>query len=103
VRYVSSYLEKSGWSLHFGVVSSLLAWRSPARLEAPDLLSLGDGLLGCSSIQVCIDSYDVPTVVEFKMYVASSEVPSSSWESASSCSFGAPLRGSERRAAAPVA
>ena len=91
VSYVSSYLEKSGWSLPFGVVSSLLAWRSPARLEAPDLLSLGDGLLGRSSIQVCIGSCDVPTVVALKMYVASTEVPSSSWESASSCSFGAPL------------
>jgi len=66
VRYVSSYLEKSGWSLPFGVVSSLLAWRSPARLEAPDLLSLGDGLLGRSSIQVCIGSCDVPTVVALK-------------------------------------
>jgi len=63
VRYVSSYLEKSGWSLPFGVVSSLLAWRSPARLEAPDLLSLGDGLLGRSSIQVCISSCNVPTVL----------------------------------------
>ncbi|KAG2601485.1 hypothetical protein PVAP13_5KG437507 [Panicum virgatum] len=91
VRYVSSYLEKSGWSLPFGVVSSLLAWRSPARLEAPYLLSLGDGLLGRSLIQVCIGSCDVPTVVALKMYVASSKVPSSSWESASSCSFGAPL------------
>ena len=61
------------------------------RLEAPDLLSLGDGLLGRSTIQVCIGFFGVPTDVVFKVYVTSSEVPSSSWESASSCSFGAPL------------
>ena len=91
VRYVSSYLEKSGWSLPFGVVSSLVAWRSPTRLEASDLLSLGDGLLGRSTIQVCIGFFGVPTDVAFKVYVASLEVPSSSWESASSCSFGTPL------------
>jgi len=91
MRYVSSYLEKLGWSLSFGVVSSLVAWRSPTRLEAPDLLSLGDGLLGRSTIQVCIGFFGVLTNVAFKVYVASSEVPSSSWESASSCSFGTPL------------
>jgi hypothetical protein len=91
VRYVFSYLEKSGWSLPFGVVSSLVAWRSPTRLEAPDLLSLGDGLLGRATIQLCIGFFGVPIDVAFKVYVASSEVPSSSWELASSCSFGAPL------------
>ena len=91
MRYVSSYLEKSGWSLPFGVVSSLVAWRSPTHLEAPDLLSLGDGLLGRSTIQVCTGFFGVPTDVAFKVYVASSEVPSSSWESASSCSFDAHL------------
>jgi hypothetical protein len=93
VRYVSSYLKKSGWSLPFGEVSSLVAWRSPTRLEAPDLLSLGDGFLGRSMIQVCIGLFGVPTDVAFKVYVASSEVPSLSWESASSCSFGAPRDG----------
>ena len=67
MRYVSSYLEKSGWSLPFGVVSSLVAWRSPTRLEAPDLLSLGDGLLGHSTIQVCIGFFGVPTDVAFKV------------------------------------
>ena len=91
VRYVSSYLEKSGWSLPFGVVSSLVARRSPTRLKASDLLSLGDGLFGRSTIQVCIGFFGVPTDVAFKVYVASLEVPSSSWESASSCSFGPPL------------
>ena len=60
-------------------------------LEAPDLLSLGNGLLERSSIQVCIGFFGVPIDVAFKVYVASSEVPSSSWESASSCSFGTPL------------
>ena len=91
VRFVPSSPEKSGWSLQFGVDSLWFAWRSPAGLEVPDFLSLGDGLLGHSSIQVCIGSCDVPTVVALKMYVASTEVSSSSWESASSCSFGAPL------------
>ena len=105
MRYVSSYLEKSGWSLPFGVVSSLVSWRSPTRLEASNLLSLGDGLLGHSTIQVCISFFGVPTDVAFKVYVASSEVPSSSWESASSCSFGAPLfvRETARRTVTPVA
>jgi len=105
VRYVSSNLEKSGWSLPFGVVSSLVAQRSPTRLKASDLLSLGDGLFGRSTIQVCIGFFGVPTDVVFKVYVTSSEVPSSSWESASSCSFGAPLfmrRRVERRLRWPV-
>lgn len=78
MRYAYSYLEKSGYSLPFGIGSSLVAWRPPADLEVPDLLSLGDGLLRCSTFQVCIGFFGAPTVVALKMYVASSEVPSSS-------------------------
>ena len=88
VRFVPSSPEKSGWSLQFGVDSSWFAWRSPAGLEVPDFLSLGDGLLGRSSIQVCIGFFGAPTVRALKLCV---EVPSSSWESASSSSSGVSL------------
>ena len=91
VRFVPSSPEKSGWSLQFGVDSSWFAWRSPAGLEVPDFLSLGDGLLGHSSIQVCIGFFGAPTVRALNLCVASLEVPSSSWESASSSSSGVSL------------
>ena len=94
VRFVPSSPEKSGWSLQFGVDSSWFAWRSPAGLEVPDFLSLGDGLLGRSSIQVCIDYFGVPIAAKDgykKVDVASSEASSSRRRSASSRKVAVPF------------
>ncbi|CAN6361379.1 unnamed protein product [Urochloa humidicola] len=94
VRFVYSYLEKSGWSSFAGVASLLGDLESPAVLGAPDLLRLGDGN-GRSMIIVCIDFFGVPLVakVGFKKLVVASllEASSSSWSSASSRKFGVPF------------
>jgi hypothetical protein len=90
MRYVCSYLEKSGWSFSTGVTSLLVDLESPAVLGAPGLLRLGDGFTRRSAFQAYIDFFDVPTAakVGFKnLDVASSEASSSSWSSASSHKF----------------
>ncbi|CAN6194161.1 unnamed protein product [Urochloa humidicola] len=102
VRFVYSYLEKSGWSFPAGVTSLLVDLESLAVLGAPDLRRLGDGFAGRSVIQAYIDFFDVPTAakVGFKNQdVASLEASSSSWISASSCKFAVPFfyRGSDER------
>ncbi|CAO2169602.1 unnamed protein product [Urochloa humidicola] len=94
VRFVYSYLEKSGWSSSAGVASLLGDMESPAGLGAPGLLRLGDGI-GRSAIKACIDLVGVPLVAKVgfkKLDVASSsEASSSSWSSASSRMFGVPF------------
>ncbi|CAO2175726.1 unnamed protein product [Urochloa humidicola] len=60
VRFVYSYLEKSGWSSFAGLASLLGDLESPAVLGAPDLLRLGDGN-GRSMIIVCIDFFRCAT------------------------------------------
>ena len=97
MRYVYSYLEKSGWSLIptcFGGLSSLRVYSSsgdsgsPANLEAADSMSPGDvmatgHLLQAerSTIPVHIDNFDVLLLMATEKY----EVSSSGWSSASSC------------------
>ncbi|CAN6227682.1 unnamed protein product [Urochloa humidicola] len=101
VRYVYSYLEKSGWSFPIGV-TSLLVDKSLAVLGAPDLHRLGDGFTGRLAIEAYIDFFDVPTAAKVGLKnqdAASSEASSSSWSSASSCKFAVPFfhKGSDER------
>jgi len=97
VRYVYSYLEKSGWSLIptcFGGLCSLRVYSSsgdsgsPANLEAAETMSPDDVMATGhllqperSTIPVHIDNFDVLILMATEEY----EVSSLGWSSVSSC------------------
>ena len=97
VRYVYSYLEKSGWSLIptcFGGLCSLRVYSSsgdsgsPANLEATEPMSPDDVMATGhllrperSTIPVHIDNFDVLILMATEEY----EVSSLGWSSVSSC------------------